>query len=123
MNYTHNLKVLLFDADNKLVEDQNVLNEMKNILCQNNTVDVLWNEKYQSVTIKWDKIELGEISKHLIGDLFACPVYGVDTIILQHTKSVISKIKHMYDNKYTIAFHVSGIIGDRKIISDSYGLL
>jgi hypothetical protein len=112
MNYTHNIKLLLLDDRYKIIEDIDLLNEIKNILCQNNTNICNWNGKLENVTIKWDKKELNELQKHFLGDLFSSPIYEMDSIILEHTEKTIAKIN---SGKYNIKFYISRLICDKKI--------
>ena len=118
MEYTHNLKIILLD-NNNIIEDKVILNEIKNILSKNNTHIIQWNGQLQNFTIKWDKKELNEINQILMGDLFSCPIYEFDSIILQHTQETISKI----NCKYIIKFYISRIIYDKTINKDSIGFV
>ena len=118
MEYTHNLKIILLD-NNNIIEDKVILNEIKNILSKNSTHIIQWNGQLQNFTIKWDKKELNEINQILMGDLFSCPIYEFDSIILQHTQETISKI----NCKYIIKFYISRIIYDKTINKDSIGFV
>jgi hypothetical protein len=117
MEYTHNLKIILLDNINNIIEDDVILHEIKNVLCQNNTNIIEWNRKSKNITIKWDKKELSDINKHLMGDLFSYPIYDSDRIIVNHTQQTISKI-HC---KYKIHFYISKIIKDKTIDKNSVG--
>lgn len=117
MNYTHNLKILLLDTNNSIIKDDIFLDEIKNILCQNNTNLIEWNGKPMNITIKWEKKELNIIDKYFMGDLFSNPIYNFDSLILNHTQQIISKI----NSKYIIKFHISRIICDKKICKDTCG--
>lgn len=117
MNYTHNIKLLILDNDYKIIEDTNLLNEIKNMLCQNNTNVCNWNGRLKNITIQWFKKELNEIQQHFLGDLFSSPIYEMDSIILEHTEKTISKI----NSKYIIKFHISRLICDKKINKDTCG--
>ena len=119
MEYTHNLKILFIDDNNNIIEDDIFLDEIKNILCQNNSINIEWNGILQNFTIKWNKQNLNKINTHFMGDLFANPIYNHDSIILNHTQQIISKI----NSKYKIKFYISRLIGDNKICKDSYGLV
>jgi len=123
MNYTHNLNILLFDEQLNLLEgeDETLLNEIKHELCQNNTIDIEWNGKLEKITIKWDKKELNKIEKHFMGDLFAYPAYDFDSIILNHVKQIISRIQN--ETKYTIQFHLSRTICNKKFYGKSIGFI
>ena len=117
MEYTHNLKIVLVDNDNNIVEDKDILTEIKSILSKNNTHVIEWNGKFQNFIIKWDKKELNEINQILMGDLFSYPIYEFDKIILEHTQNTISKI----NCKYTIKFYLSRIIYNKIINKNSFG--
>jgi hypothetical protein len=119
MEYTHNLKIVLLDTNKNIIEDIEILNKIKDILSQNNTHSLKWNGKLQPFTIKWDKCVLSEINQILMGDLFACPIYEFDSIILYHTQETISKI----NSKYIIKFYISRMIHDKKIDKNSIGFV
>jgi hypothetical protein len=117
MIYSHNLKVLLLDKLKNIVEDELVLNEIKDVLSKSNTISLVWNGKFENITINWERQQLSKMQGYFMGDLFANPIYEYDSIILNHTKEVISKI----ECKYIIKFYISRIIGDRIINKDSVG--
>ena len=120
MEYSHNLKIILIDNNNNnIIQDEDVLNEIKNILSKNNTHKIEWNGQIQNFTIKWDKIELSKINQSLMGDLFSYPMYDSDKIILYHTQESFSKIKC----KYIVKFYISRIIHDKKINKDGIGFV
>ncbi len=102
MNFTHNLKILLFDANNNIVEDENELTRVKNILNQNNIHTYTWNNKTDYCSIKWIFKELNDIDKHFIGDLFYFSIFKYDNIILQHTNKTISSIISPYNIKFSL---------------------
>jgi hypothetical protein len=119
MEYTHNLKIILIDNNNSIIEDNIILNEIKNILSKNHTHKIEFNGKIQNFTIKWDKKDLTEINQTLMGDLFSYPIYELDHIILHHTHETISNI----NCKYIIKFHISRLIYDKKINKNTCGLI
>ena len=118
MGYTHNLKIILLE-NNNIIEDKIVLDEIKSILSKNNTNIIEWNGKLEKITIKWDKKDLNEINKSLMGDLFSYPIYDFDRIIQNHTQQTISKI----NCKYIIKFYISRIICDKIIDKNTIGLV
>ena len=118
MEYTHNLKIILLD-NNSIIEDKEILNEIKSILSKNNTHKIKWNGQLQNFTIKWDKIELSEINQTLMGDLFSNPIYDFDSTILRHTQETISKI----NCKYIIKFYISRILCDKIIDKNAIGFI
>lgn len=119
MEYTHNLQVLLFDNNDNIIEDNDFLDEIKNILCQNITNVMEWNGKLESFTIKWNKKELNKIDKHFVGDLFSSPAYDSDRIILNHVQKIITNI----NCKYNIKFYLSRLICEKKINPDCVGII
>lgn len=122
MNYTHNLKILLLDNKDNIIDDEVFLNEIKNILCQNNTIMLDWNGKPKNITIKWEQKKLSKLNKLFMGDLFACPIYEFDSIILNHTNNII--LQQINSNKnYLIKFYISRIIIDKKIDQNSCGVI
>ncbi len=119
--YTHNLKIILVDSNGNIILDNDFLNEIKNTLCQLNTKEVQWNNKNVDATIEWNRKELNDIDKQFMGDLFSNPIYNFDSIIVNHTKQIISSINNK--SNYNIKFYISKLIGDRTICSDSYGII
>jgi len=55
MEYTHNLKIILLE-NNIIIEDKDVLNEIKNILCKNHTHKIEWNGHLLDITINGIKL-------------------------------------------------------------------
>jgi hypothetical protein len=119
MEYTHNLKIILLDNSNNIIEDDVILDKIKSVLCQNKTNIIEWNRKPENITIKWDKKELNDVNKHFMGDLFSYPIYDSDHIIVNHTQQTISKLHY----EYKIHFYISRIISDKKIDKNSVGVV
>lgn len=119
--YTHNLKIILVDTDGNIVSDNDYLDEVKNVLCRLNTENVEWNMQNIKISIQWKRKELNNIQKQFMGDLFLNSLYHYDSIIVNHTTQVISKINKK--SNYSIKFYISKLIGDRKICSNSYGIV
>ena len=94
---------------------------IKSILSKNNTHKIEWNGRVVDITIKWDKKELNTINQSLMGDLFSCPIYEFDTIILRHTQETISKMN--VNCKYLIKLYLSRTICDKRINKDSAGFV
>lgn len=117
--YTHNLKIILVDTNGNIVSDNDFLDEIKNILCQLNTKKIQWNNTILDVTIKWHRKELNNMEKQLMGDLYSNPAYSFDSIIVNHTKQIISSINNK--SNYSINFYISKLIGDKTVCKDSYG--
>jgi len=119
--YTHNLKIILVDTNGNIVSDNDFLDEIKNTLCQLNTRKIQWNSKNLDVTIKWHRKELNNIEKQFMGDLYSNPIYDFDSIIVNHTKQIISNINNT--SNYNIKFYISRLIRDKTICRDSYGVV
>ena len=119
--YTHNLKIILVDSSGNIILDNVFLDEIKNILCQLNTKKVQWNNKKIDIIIEWHRKELNNIEKHFMGDLFSNPIYDFDSIIVNHTKEIISSINNK--SNYNIRFYISRLSGDKTICIDSYGVI
>lgn len=119
--YTHNLKIILVDNDNNIILDNDFLDEIKRVLCQLNTAKTKWNGKNIDITIKWNRKELNNIEKQFVGDLYSNPAYDSDSIIVNHTRQIISTINNT--SNYDIKFYISRIIGDKTICRDSYGII
>jgi hypothetical protein len=118
--YTHNLKIILVDKNGKIILDNYILDEIKKTLCQLNTKKVSWNNENLEVSIKWERKELTNIEKELMGDLYSTPVYNLDSIIVNHTNQIISSINK---SNYKIKYHISKVIGDKSICNNSYGIV
>jgi hypothetical protein len=119
--YTHNLKIILVDRSGNIILDNDFLDKIKNTLCQLNTKKVQWHSKNIDVTINWHRKELNNIEKQFMGDLFSNPIYDFDSIIINHTKQIISNIPNK--SNYDIKFYISRLIGDKKIYKDSGGVI
>lgn len=120
-SYTHNLKIILVDSNGNIISDNDFLDEIKNTLCQVNTTKVKWNGKNIDTTIQWRRKELNNIEKQFMGDLYSNSAYNFDSIILNHTSQIISKINNT--TNYNIKFYISRVIGDPTICRDSYGVI
>jgi hypothetical protein len=119
--YTHNLKIILVDNNGNIILDNDFLDKIKNTLCQLNTKKVEWNEQNIDITIQWHRKELNNIEKQFMGDLFSNPIYDFDSIIVNHTKQIISNINNK--SNYNIKFYISRLIGDKTICQDSFGII
>ena len=120
MDFTHNLKLLLLDKEKNIIENEAFLDQIKEILCKNNTCILDWNGKEQVFTYQWFKRDLSNIDKELMGDLFSLPIYEFDTILVRHVEQILSKI---YSQDYTIVFYVTRLIGDKRINKDTAGTI
>ena len=119
--YTHNLKIIMVDIDGNIVVDNEILDEIKTALCQTNTKQIQWNGKKIDIMLQWRRKELNKIQQQFMGDLFTNPMYDSDSIIVNHTKQIISNINNT--SNYNIKFYISRLIGDKTICRDSYGVI
>ena len=114
MEFSYNMKLLLLDENNKVVEDQLFLDEVKNILCQSNSCTLFWNGKYHIFSYQWIKKDLDELEKYFMGDLFLCPIYTFENVLEEHVQQILSR----FETKYSIIFYIHKIIGEKKICKD-----
>jgi hypothetical protein len=103
---THNLKILLFNSNDDIIQDNITLNKIKKIFTQNNTVQLEWNGKNENITIKWNLHHLKNHEQHFMGDLFTHSIYEQDSLIHNHTMYLLSQIKC----NYIIKFYISRVI-------------
>lgn len=120
-SYTHNIKIILVDTNENIVTNNDFLDEIKNVLCQSNTKNIRWNMQNIKITLQWEKKELNNIEKHLMGDLFLNSIYDYDSIIVNHTTQTISSVNNK--SNYSVKFYITRCIGDKKVCSDSYGIV
>lgn len=113
MQYTHNLKILLFGSSGELVQDDASLNKVKDIFCEKNGVEIEVNGKMETITIKWDKTCLDLMRKNFMGDLFT-RFEETDTILLKHVRSIGGRLKLRpgddIDSYYKITFCLTRIV-------------
>ena len=121
MFYTHNLKIILLNKKDKIIENDTILNKIKDELCLANIHIIAWNGKEEKILIKWDIKQINEIDKYLMGDLFASPIYEHDSIIDFHTSVTLKKLENQYN--YKIKYYISRIIGDKIINKESIGII
>ena len=125
-NFTHNLKVIIFDKNDNIVENDELLKKIKEKLNENIThpintppSQIPWNIK-----IKWEFKELTKLQSYFMGDLFARPVYDFDSIIYEHTQLSLKQIvKELNIPEYNVSFHISRMPYDKSIIKRSYEFL
>jgi len=115
MHYTHNLKILLFSSSGELVQDEASLNKVKEVFCENNSLEMEVNGKMETITIKWDKNCLDLMRKNFMGDLFTT-FEDTDRILLQHVRCIAGKLKLRLgddiDSYYKITFCLTKIVGE-----------
>ena len=79
------------------------------------------SNRNMDITIIWQRKELTNIEKQFVGDLYSNPAYDIDSIIVNHTKQIISTINN--ESNYDINFYISRIIGNKTICRNSYGVI
>lgn len=117
--YTHNLQIFLFDKKGNVVIDNDYLEQIKNTLCTIHTKEVKWNTKNIQATIWWNKKNLNNIDKYFMGDLFLNSIYDQDSIIIDHTKQIISCVENR--KNYDIRFYITRLVGDKSPLIESFG--
>ena len=124
VSYTHNLKLVVVDDEDNIVVDETI-ELIKSCFIQENTHKILWNNTNEKYTIKWDMIQLDKLNSQFMGDLFSCPIYNFDSIIIEHIQKTIRNVSKIckLDDNYKIKFHLSRIAGDKTICKNSYGLI
>jgi hypothetical protein len=117
--YTHNLNIILVDANNNIVSNDGFLDEIKNTLCRPNTVKI----QGLDVTLTWHRLELTNIEKQFMGDLCTNAAYSIDSLIVNHTKHIISGINN--ELGYRIKIHISKpvVLRSPSICQDSCGVV
>jgi hypothetical protein len=118
--YTHNLKIVFVDTSGNIVEDESYMDEIKKIFCEPQSHIISWTLMRGIYTILWTRKKLDKLQSHVMGDLFSCPIYEKDSIILIHTQKTINSIPNP---KYKIHFHISRVAGDKQIIPDFIGFI
>lgn len=117
----YNLKILLFDKNENIIQDDDFLEKIKEKLMENNTYNFLLNLKLEPFTIQWQRLTIGKKSKHFMGDLFSYPIYEIDSIIYKHTEQTIRSFAS--ETKYSIHFHISRILADKVIHPEAAGVI
>ena len=121
-NFTHNLKIILIDKSENIIENNNILDKIKNKIIEKTYVyNQNWNNSLIKCSIKWDKLNLSKLYSNFMGDLFSNPMYEHDTIIYEHTNKIIEEIKIELEIDYEIKFYISRLPGDKKIIKECCG--
>ena len=124
MMYTHNLKIILVDKQNNIITNTNTddsfLASVKAKFTKNIIHPIEWNGKMENISVQWFQNPLNDVQKYFMGDLFACPIYEMDSILVKHCEKTIASC--ITDNKeYSIRFHISRIIRDKQICLDTGG--
>ena len=115
MKFTHNMKILLIDAENNMVEDDELLCIIKEKLQHPFTQTIMIppiNHPWK-VILKWEWKTLTKLQSYFMGDLFACAFHSFDNITYQHTEKTLKEIEVELKNKglchinHRIRFHIS----------------
>lgn len=115
--YTHNLKIILLDDKNNIVQDNDILEEIKNKFTEENRHCLMWNGIPSYFLIRWNKVNLNKVDTHFMGDLFSSPIYEMDSIIMAHTQKTIDLVP----TKYNVKFYISRLTCDKKICTNTCG--
>lgn len=126
LRFTHNLRILLIDAKENIVDNDEILKIVKEKLKEDYTHPIYtssskipWN-----ITIKWELKDLTKTQSYFMGDLFACPSYDFDSIIYEHTETTLKQIeKDLNITDYKIKFHISRMPYDKGLIKGSFGFV
>jgi len=103
-HFTHNLKVLIFDKNNDLVEDENLLREIKEKL----------QNKRTYLAIQWEIKKLNKIQSHFMGDLFTSSTCDSDSLIYEHMENALKDIeKELNIINKKIRFHITRMPVDK----------
>lgn len=107
--YTHNLKILIVDENDEVINDNECLIKIKEKLQNSYThkIDTQSVIKIPSITLHWDLHSLSKIQSYFMGDLFACPTFDYDTILYSHTEKTLKIIENELGMKHKIKFHIS----------------
>ena len=115
MKFTHNMKVLLIDEEDNIVEDAELLYIIKEKLNQPNTQMIMIspiNHQWK-VTVNWEYKNISKLQSYFMGDLFACPSHSFDNLIYEHTEKTMKEIEvelkteGLCDINHKIRFHIS----------------
>jgi len=115
MKFTHNMKILVIDPEENIVEDEELLDLIKEKLREPYTqIITIPNISHQwKVTVFWEFKRLTKLQSYFMGDLFACPSYSFENLIYEHTEKTLREIELELKNKglcniqHRIRFHIS----------------
>ena len=124
---THNLKIVLADVDGNVYRDDDhsstvLLQDIKSFCCQPITHPMEWNGKIHNMTLEWRQKELSDVQSELMGDLFSHPIIGMDSLVIDHVAKTLMLCQSRLPNNIRIHFHLSRLMGTRRVIPDSYSL-
>jgi hypothetical protein len=115
-SYSHNLKILILDDNQDVIDDTNLLSQIKERLCTTITNRVRISSAYIDITLKWDLKALNKVQANFMGDLFGQPMYEMDSLVYQHTDISLKNIEKEMDMKWKIYFHISRMPCDKNLI-------
>jgi len=110
--FTHNLKVLIFNKNNDLVEDVNLLREIKSMLQKKYTYII----KSYELTVQWELKELNKLQIHFMGDLFTSSKCESDSIMYEHMENTLHDIEKELKMNDKIRFHISRMPTNKLIL-------
>ena len=96
LKFTHNLKILIIDTNDDIVEDTELLNKIKEKLTNSYTHSIFTPPNTQHpwvITVKWELQSLTKIQSHFMGDLFSQPSYSLDSVIYEHTEKTLKQLE------------------------------
>ena len=101
MKFTHNMKVLVIDSEENIVEDEELLHLIKEKLSEPYTQMItIPNISHQwKVTVNWEFKPLSKLQSYFMGDLFACPSYSFENLIYEHTEKTLKQIEVQLKNE------------------------
>jgi hypothetical protein len=121
-SYKYNLKILLFNNNDNICNDIQLLNEIKQNMIIYHTYNIKYNNEIVPISIKWYLKKLNHIDQYFIGDLFSNSVYLNDKIIYEHTQKTLGLLeKNIKEGDYKIRFYISKILTENEIMNDKYG--
>jgi hypothetical protein len=111
MTYTHNLTIRIVNSYNEIVNNNELLNLIKNELIDKELVySIPYNKSKIDFTLVWRKHELKKPYCFFVSDIFTNSPYLDDDINVEHVKLTLNdierKLKKTTDN-WTIVFYLS----------------
>ena len=121
-NYKYNLKILLFDNNDNICNNIQLLNEIKSNMTIQHTHNIKYDNEIVQISIKWYLEELNHIDQYFVGDLFNKSIYMNDKIIYEHTEKTLRLLeKNIKEGDYKIRFYISKLLIVNENMNDKYG--
>jgi hypothetical protein len=123
--FTHNLKILIIDSKDEIVEDEELLTKIKERLADSYTHSIFTPPNTQHpwvITVKWELHPLTKLQSHFMGDLFSQPNYSLDSVIYEHTEKTLKQLEKEFKMSNKIRFHISRMPGDNHSLKGQFGL-